>query len=108
MIFTLTDRAITKFKKDLEKRGTPDSYIRFGIKSGGCSGYEYLFMYADQLGTHEKVYDFNGLKFIVDDKSALFISGTVIDFETGIQNHGLKISNPNVKTSCGCGMSITL
>jgi len=107
MNIILTDRAITKMKQELQKRETPDSSIRFGISGGGCSGYSYLFIYDDEEPKgSDHVFDFNGLKFIVDAKSMILVTGSRIDFETGLQGHGFKFDNPNVKSSCGCGESI--
>ena len=103
----VTERASAVMRKQLEKRGTPQGAIRFGIRGGGCTGYSYMFQFEDGAPrANDHVVDAFGVRVYVDPKSMLLIKGTRIDFETGIRGHGFKFENPNVQDSCGCGESI--
>lgn len=103
----VTQRAAKVMQDQLQKRGTPQSAIRFGIRGGGCTGYSYMFRFEDgDPRANDHVIDAHGVRLFVDPKSMLLIRGTRIDFETGIRGHGFRFENPNVKDSCGCGESI--
>ena len=103
---SITERAAKQIKKQLEKRGTPDAYVRILIRGGGCNGYSYIFEFADISNESDHIFEKDGAKIIIDPKSIIYLDGTEIDFETGIRGHGFKIKNPNEKSSCGCGESI--
>lgn len=105
----VTSRAAKVMHEQLVKRGTPDAAIRFGIRGGGCTGYSYVFEFSDKparKNDHVIEADF-GVRIYVDPKSMLYLHGTTLDFETGIRGHGFKFDNPNVKSDCGCGESVS-
>ena len=103
----VTERAAAVMRKQLQKRGTPQASIRFGIRGGGCTGYSYMFQFEDgEPRKNDHVIDAFGVRVFVDPKSMLLVKGTRIDFETGMRGHGFKFENPNVEDSCGCGESI--
>jgi iron-sulfur cluster assembly protein len=105
---TITARAAKVMRSQLEKRGTPQAAIRFGIRGGGCTGYSYMFRFEDgDPRAKDHVIDAYGVRVYVDPKSMVLVKGTEIDFETGIRGHGFRFANPNVDTSCGCGESIS-
>lgn len=104
----VTARAAKVMRAQLDKRGTPQAAIRFGIRGGGCTGFSYMFQFED--GGPRKtdhVVDAFGIRVLVDPKSMRLIKGTKLDFETGIRGHGFRFDNPNVQDACGCGESIT-
>lgn len=104
----VTARAAKMMRGQLEKRGTPQAAIRFGIRGGGCTGYSYMFQFEDgPPRSKDRVIDAFGVRIYVDPKSMLLVKGTEIDFETGIRGHGFRFENPNVETSCGCGESVS-
>jgi iron-sulfur cluster assembly accessory protein len=45
------------------------------------------------------------VRVIVDEKSALYLVGTKLDFVDTLQESGFKMVNPNASTTCGCGES---
>jgi iron-sulfur cluster assembly protein len=102
-------RAAKVMHDQLVKRGTPDAAIRFGIRGGGCTGYTYVFEFSDKpprANDHVVTCD-NGVRVFVDPKSMIYLDGTKLDFETGMRGHGFKFDNPNVKSDCGCGESVS-
>lgn len=101
--------AAEQVKLQLEKRGTPESYLRIGIKGGGCSGFSYVIRFEDDPPRdRDTVFEEHGVKVIVDKKSLVYLSGTTLDWEKTLLKQGFKFVNPNEKSSCGCGHSFTV
>lgn len=105
----VTVRAAKVMRGQLDKRGTPQAAIRFGIRGGGCTGYSYMFQFEDgpPRAKDAVVEAAHGVRVYVDPKSLVLVRGTEIDFETGMRGHGFRFANPNVDSSCGCGESIS-
>ncbi|HVI40737.1 MAG TPA: iron-sulfur cluster assembly accessory protein [Anaerovoracaceae bacterium] len=105
----LTSKAVEYVKNKLEERKTPQAALRLGIRGSGCNGYSYTIQYEDDPpGEKDLVFDFEGLKVIVDKKSILFLNGSILDYEKTVLQSGLKFSNPNQASSCGCGESFSV
>lgn len=106
---TVSPEAAEQVKKQLEKRGTPDAYLRLGLKGGGCSGFSYVLMFEDvPLRTDYHHFESNGVKVLVDPKSMIHLNGCTLDWESGLVKRGFKFRNPNEKSSCGCGHSFSV
>ena len=68
--FSVSETAIEQIKLQLQKRGTPDSYLRLGIKGGGCSGYTYIIQFEDDPPRDkDKVFSFDSVNVVIDQKS---------------------------------------
>lgn len=104
----LTPKAVAMAKSALIKRGTPDASLRLGVRGGGCSGVSYAIEFSDKIRERDNVYDFDGLRVIVDPKSLVYLRGAVLDYEVKLMQHGFKFVNPNEKSNCGCGESFTI
>jgi iron-sulfur cluster assembly protein len=104
----LTPKAIAMAKAALVKRGTPDASLRLGVRGGGCSGVSYAIEFSDKVRDRDNVYDFDGLRVIVDPKSLVYLRGAVLDYEVKLMQHGFKFLNPNEKSNCGCGESFSI
>jgi iron-sulfur cluster assembly protein len=106
-MITITDAAAKEIKQQAEKRGTPEASLRAGIRGGGCTGFSYLFEWADgPPREHDKVFEKDGIKLYVDPKSFVYLDGTELHFVSSMMGHGFKFNNPNVKSTCGCGESV--
>lgn len=102
----ITPEAAEQVKKQLEKRSTPNAYLRLGLKGGGCSGFSYVIMFEDLLPKeHDKVFECNGINIVIDHKSLIYLNGVTLSWETGLLKHGFKFINPNEKSGCSCGLS---
>ena len=101
----VTPKAVAKAKEALKKRGTPEAMLRLGVRGGGCSGFSYAIEFADARGPRDQVFEFDGLRVVVDPKSLVFLNGTTLDYEVKLMQHGFKFVNPNEQTGCGCGES---
>ncbi|MGZ3451909.1 MAG: HesB/IscA family protein [Polyangiales bacterium] len=105
----ITPKAAEAARKQLQKRGTPESMIRLGIKGAGCSGFTYVIEFEDKgARDRDRVFEQDGVKFVVDKKSLLYLAGTGLDFEVKMMSQGFKFRNPQEKSSCGCGHSFTV
>lgn len=106
---TITEGAAKFAREKLTKRGTPDAAIRLGIKGGGCSGFSYVIQFEDE-GPRERdrVFEVDGIRFIVDKKSLIYLAGSTLDYERTLMFQGFKFRNPNEASSCGCGHSFTV
>lgn len=85
-----------------------EDYIRVGVKSGGCSGLEYVLKFDDQKTDTDQIFEDNGIKIIVDKKSILYLAGTTLEYSGGLNGKGFIFNNPNANRTCGCGESFSL
>ena len=107
-MITVTKLALKAMQDQLKKKNVIDCPIRIGIKGGGCTGFSYFFDFESKKPQEsDNIFEFDGVKILIDKKSMSFLSGTEIDFNRGLLNHGFKFNNPNVISSCGCGESIS-
>ncbi len=109
MAIQVTERAIQEIKKAAAKRATPPKGLRVGIRGGGCTGFSYLFEWSDtEPRAEDQVLSFEAgqVKVLIDPKSLVFLDGSTLDYATSLMARGFKWSNPNVKSTCGCGESV--
>jgi iron-sulfur cluster assembly protein len=102
----ITAAAAGEIARQRAKRGTPDAAIRVGIRGGGCTGFTYVFEWADEPRPTDKVFNAHGVTVVTDPKSFVYLRGMQLDFVRGMMGHGFKFNNPNAKGSCGCGESV--
>ena len=98
-----TDKAIKQIN-DLLSKKDKGSFFRIAIKGGGCSGFKYDFSF-DKKPNDEDL-KFNNI--IIDKTSADLLKGSEVDFASDLIGDSFKISNPQSKSSCGCGVSFSL
>lgn len=85
-----------------------EDYIRVGVKSGGCSGLEYVLRFDNQRTDSDQVFEDNGIKIIIEKKSILYLAGTILEYSGGLNGKGFIFNNPNANRTCGCGESFSL
>jgi len=105
----VTAAAAEEIAKQKAKRGTPDAMIRIGVRGGGCTGFTYVFEWAEAVRPTDKQFfgpDGSGVSIVVDPKSLVYLGGMELDFVRGMMGHGFKFNNPNAKGACGCGESV--
>lgn len=103
----LTESAVHQVKKLLARDQRIGHGLRVGVTDGGCSGFSYKLDFESQRKPDDLVLDFAGVPVYVDPASAPYLTGTVIDFVTGLYGGGFKFSNPNATATCGCGTSFS-
>ena len=100
-------RAADRIRRALAERGSGLG-VRIGVKSSGCSGFSYVLEYADEVVDGDWLVEKEGVKLLVEGRSAAMLDGTVLDYVREGFNEGFRFENPNVKSSCGCGESFTV
>ena len=108
MAITMTENAINRLELIKKKRQTPEAILRFGVKSGGCSGLSYYMDLVEEAQPRDRMFQFSGHIIAIDRKSYLFINGSEIDFEKTLAKTGFIFNNPLADTSCSCGESFSL
>lgn len=83
-------------------------YIRVGVKSGGCSGLEYVLKFDNQVNEGDQIFEDNGIRMVVEKKSILYLAGTTLEYSGGLNGKGFVFNNPNAARTCGCGESFSL
>jgi iron-sulfur cluster insertion protein len=106
-VLRLTPKAIEMVKEALVAEKLEGHGLRVFVQGGGCSGFQYGLDFDNTARDGDFEFSFEGLKVYVDPMSAMHLEGTVIDYVTGISGSGFKFSNPNAKTTCGCGSSFS-
>jgi iron-sulfur cluster assembly protein len=102
---TLTPRAAKKFREFAKEEGNEEFALRFGDSAGGCGGFQYLLDFSEGPEEDDAIFESEGINIHVKKGMLGRLLGSVIDYVDGLQGAGFKISNPNVKSSCGCGTS---
>jgi iron-sulfur cluster assembly protein len=104
----LTPGAITKVKEILSQQTPLPTGLRIAVVGGGCSGFSYHMAFENQVNENsDNVYEFEGLKVLVDQMSEMYLDGVQVDYIESIDGSGFKFNNPNVKSTCGCGSSFS-
>jgi iron-sulfur cluster assembly protein len=105
-MITITDKGADKIREFLASQGTngTEAGLRVGVRGGGCSGFQYALAF-DQKRDGDEVFDYEGLKVLVDSPSLPYIKGSIIDYVDTLTGAGFKVENPNVVAACGCGSS---
>ncbi len=106
-IVTVTDAAAEKIKSMMAKEGKTDYALRFGVTTGGCAGLSYEMKFQKNPYDNDITFDQKGLKVIINEESVEFVKGVQIDYVDTLRESGFKYSNPNAKSSCGCGTSFS-
>jgi len=108
-MITLTPTAVKEVKRLIDKKQKPNLALRIGVKGGGCSGMSYVLDIDDASPKeHDTIFEQEGLKVLIDEKSNLYLDGTTVDYTQDLLNGGFQFSNPLAKKSCGCGSSFTV
>ena len=102
---TVTESAADKIKTMIEDQGDTDLGLRMMVAGGGCSGFQYKLAFDKETGENDQVLEQNGVKVLIDTKSAIYLMGAELDYVEGLMGAGFKVNNPNAKSTCGCGES---
>ena len=103
----LTENAVTKVKEILSSQDPKPAGLRIAVVGGGCSGFSYSMAFENTPNMLDKTYNYDGLKVFVDQASMLYLDGAQVDYVETLEGSGFKFSNPNVKSTCGCGSSFS-
>lgn len=106
-IISLSESAVKEVKRLINVQGLTEGGLRLGVKGGGCSGLSYTINFDEKIGQYDSVYEIEGVKVIIDAKSAIYLQGTQLDFQKDLMGGQFKFVNPNANKTCGCGESFS-
>lgn len=90
----------------LKRQGRLDlGALRIAVVGGGCSGLQYKMDLVDGPRNRDILVETGDVRVVIDPKSALFVSGSELDFSDDLQSGGFKVTNPNAVVTCSCGES---
>jgi iron-sulfur cluster assembly accessory protein len=103
----LTASAAKKVANLLTKQGRASGVLRVAVVGGGCSGLQYKMDLQDGPASRDILVESGGVRVVVDPKSALYVTGSELDYIEALQDGGFKVKNPNAATTCSCGESFS-
>ena len=106
-LIKLTENAAKKVTTLLTKQGRPTGVLRVAVMGGGCSGLQYKMDLQDAPANRDILVESAGVRVVVDPKSALYVTGSELDYVDALTEGGFKVKNPNAATSCSCGESFS-
>jgi iron-sulfur cluster assembly accessory protein len=104
-LIKVSERAAQRLQLLLERQGRPEGALRIAVIGGGCSGLQYKMDLVDGPAARDILVLSSGVRVVIDPKSALFVSGSILDFSDDLQKGGFKVTNPNAVAHCSCGES---
>ena len=103
----VTENAARKLVSLLQKQGRSYGALRVAVIGGGCSGLQYKMDLVDGPANRDIMVESSSVRVVIDPKSALFVSGSVLDYSDDLQKGGFKVTNPNAVAHCSCGESFS-
>lgn len=103
----VTANAAKKVSTLLQRQNRPSGVLRVAVVGGGCSGLQYKMDLQDGPANRDILVESSGIRVVVDPKSALYVTGSELDYVDALQDGGFKVKNPNAATSCSCGESFS-
>ncbi len=101
----VSESAAHKISELLNRQGRPQGALRVAVIGGGCSGLQYKMDLVDGPANRDILVQSGAINVVVDPKSALFVSGSVLEYSNNLQQGGFKVTNPNAVAHCSCGES---
>ena len=106
-LIRVKDAAGERLRSLLAKQGRPQGALRVAVIGGGCSGLQYKMDLVDGPVDRDIMVESNQVRVVIDPKSALFVSGSELDFADDLQKGGFHVTNPNAVAHCSCGESFS-
>lgn len=106
-LIRVSEAASRKLRALLERQGRANGALRVAVIGGGCSGLQYKMDLVDGPANRDIMVESRDVRIVVDPKSALFVSGSELDFSEDLQKGGFKVRNPNAVALCSCGESFS-
>lgn len=106
----LTEKAASEVKRIAAEQasGSP-LYLRVRVVGGGCSGFQHKLDLDETVNDKlDETFEAHGVNVVIDKRSMLYLDGVTVDFHDDLNKRGFSVSNPNAKTTCGCGSSFSM
>jgi iron-sulfur cluster assembly protein len=102
-----TKGAILELKRLLNEK-EDNSFLRVGVKGGGCSGMTYVLEYDTTKEVQDFEFEIEGIPVIMNKAHEMYLLGMEVEFEGGLNSRGFTFKNPNASSTCGCGTSFAV
>lgn len=104
----ITEGAVGRIRTLRQKESKPNGALRLRIIAGGCSGMQYRMDMAETARPTDVIVSEADIQVFIDPKSLGYLKGSTLDWEEDLLGGQFKITNPNAKQSCSCGLSFTM
>lgn len=104
----ITDAAAAKINEIVNSEEEATLALRIMVQGGGCSGFQYNFALDDSPKQDDTVIEHNGATLLIDPMSIMYLDGATLDYQKDLMNEQFTLSNPNVKSTCGCNQSFSV
>jgi iron-sulfur cluster assembly accessory protein len=114
MSIMLTEKAAAEVKRIVAEQlagpdAPPEVFLRMSVKGGGCSGFQHKLDLDKEMNPKlDEKFEQHGVAIVVDRRSLMYLNDVVVDYHDDLNKRGFSISNPNAKTTCGCGSSFSM
>src|SRR6266700_7286762 len=99
-LIKVSPNAAEKVTSLLTKQGRPQGVLRVAVVGGGCSGLQYKMDLQDSPANRDILVESGGVRVVVDPKSALYVTGSELDYIDALQDGGVEVKNPYAAISC--------
>ena len=106
-LLKVSESARTKVTSLLQRQGRPEGVLRVAVIGGGCSGLQYKLDLQDEPANRDILVESGGVRVVVDPKTALYVTGSQLDYADKLEDGGFKVNNPNAASTCSCGESFS-
>jgi iron-sulfur cluster assembly accessory protein len=107
-VLEVTEGAAARVRVLADRERRPEPILRLRVVAGGCDGFSYRLSLEDAPGSDDLVIERNGVRVLVDPRSAPILRGSTLDFSDALLGGGLKVRNPNAAHECACGESFSV
>src|ERR1035441_10490442 len=108
-MITVSEKAKTRLASLKIEEGKPEnSFLRVGVAGGGCSGLSYKLDFDTEIKPGDQIFNDNDFQVVVDMKSFLYLAGTELNYDDGLNGKGFEFQNPNASRTCACGESFAV
>ena len=105
---TISDSAVRRIRELEETEDASGTMLRVAVGGGGCSGFQYSFVFDDACNGDDTVFSRDGVRVVIDDVSLEFLGGSEIDYVEELVGAYFTVRNPNAASTCGCGVSFAV
>lgn len=103
----MTENCIRRLKElQAKEASSGEKMLRLSVETGGCSGFQYVFLLDGKKNADDRIFEKDGVKLIVDNISYDFVKGATVDYvEELIRSAFLVTTNPSAVGGCSCKSS---
>jgi iron-sulfur cluster assembly protein len=106
-LLKVSESASVKVRSLLQRQGRSDGVLRVAVIGGGCSGLQYKLDLQDAPANRDILVESGGIRVVVDPKTAIYVTGSQLEYADKLEDGGFKVNNPNAASTCSCGESFS-